>query len=85
MPKSQIRATKISRPSRHRGPTNYVIDGYSERFRYVQGGTADWQIGMPNWHAHDAPVEINGTLCVVACVGSRFGLFAQLPSHEVYG
>ena len=85
MPLPEARAIKINRPSRHRGPTNYAIDGYAERFRYVQGGRTDGQIGMPNWQAHDAPVEINGTLCVVACVGSRFGLFAQLPSDEVYG
>ena len=85
MPLPEARATKIIRPSRHRGPTNYAIDGYAERFRYVQGGWPDEQIGMPSWRVTDAPVVINGTLCVVARIGTRFGLFVQLRQHEVYG
>ena len=73
-------AHKIRRPSKYRGHTNYAIDGHEGRFRYIQGGDIYNQdgLGNPRWTATDAPRVINGTLCVVAALGTRHGLFARI-------
>jgi len=79
-------ATIIKRPSSWRGPTNYAIDGYTERFRYVQGGRPDEQIGLPpDWRVMDGPRVINGHLCLVAQINGGFGFFVELSPEQVYG
>jgi len=79
-------ATKIKRPSKFRGPTNYAIEGYKERFRYVQHH-GHFNDPIMNWTSTDEPRRHNGRLLVVARVGANlkgFGLFEELGENETY-
>ena len=73
-------ATKVNRSSKQKGPTNYIIEGYTQRFRYLQHG-GYFNDPAFNWTTTDRPRQHDGRLLVVARVGIQgkgFGLFQEL-------